>query len=131
MGDGIAIIPKTSTAISPVDGKVMQLFPTNHAVGIQAANGVEILIHIGLETVSLNGEGFTPHIQEGDNVNQGDKLISFDKAVIEEKGKSAIIPVIITNTDNMHEITYTKQSKVTAGEDEILTVVKKSNKNSL
>ncbi|MGP4106036.1 PTS sugar transporter subunit IIA [Virgibacillus sp. L01] len=124
MGNGIAIFPQTSTVISPVDGKIMQLFPTNHAVGIQAVNGAEILIHIGLETVSLNGEGFTPHIQEGDHVKQGDKLISFDKTVIEEKAKSTIIPVVITNTDSMREINYTKQSKVTAGEDEILTVVK-------
>lgn len=124
MGDGIAIKPSNEIVVAPVQGKVIQLFHTKHAIGIQAANGAEILIHIGLDTVNLDGEGFRAHVQEGDTVNQGDKLITFDREVIKEKAKSTIIPVIITNTDEMREISSNDKSKVTSEVDEILVVKK-------
>ncbi|RKQ30268.1 PTS sugar transporter subunit IIA [Oceanobacillus halophilus] len=124
MGDGFAIKPTNGEAVAPVDGKIMQVFPTKHAVGLLADNGAEILIHIGLETVSLDGEGFTAHVSEGDRVKQGDKLISFDRNVIGEKAKSTVTPVIITNTDDMSEITVMDKSQVTAGQDSVLTVKK-------
>lgn len=124
MGDGIAIKPAEGVAVSPVDGKVMQVFPTKHAVGLQAENGAEILIHIGLETVSLDGEGFTSHISEGDRVKQGDKLISFDLDVIETKAKSTLIPIIITNSADMRSVKPADSKQVAAGEDEILAVEK-------
>lgn len=124
MGDGIAIKPANGTVVAPVNGKILQVFPTLHAVGIQADNGVEILIHIGLETVNLKGEGFTAHVQEGDTVKQGDKLITFEEAVIQEKAKSTITPIIITNTTDMKEIRKAKNNTVAAGQDEILFIKK-------
>ena len=124
MGEGIAINPAEGVAVSPIDGKIMQVFPTKHAVGIQAENGAEILIHIGLETVSLDGEGFTSHISEGDKVKQGDKLISFDLNIIGTKAKSTLIPIIITNSADMRSVKPADSKKVAAGEDEILTVEK-------
>src|SRR5690625_772749 len=72
MGEGMAIIPDHDIVFAPVEGKVVQLSPSKHAVGMKASNGAEILIHIGLETVSLGGEGFTAHVQEGDHVKPGD-----------------------------------------------------------
>lgn len=122
MGDGIAIKPDSDIIYAPVDGGIMQMFPSKHAVGIKAANGAEIMIHIGLETVNLNGEGFAAHVQEGDHVKQGDKLISFDRDVIEKKAESSITPVIITNTAEMREITLTEKGRVSAKDDELLTV---------
>jgi|SRR5690625_600032 len=124
MGDGIAVRPANSTVVAPVHGEIVQIFPTKHAVGIKTDMGAEVLIHIGLETVNLNGEGFTAHIKEGDKVKPGDKLITFDKAIIEEKAKSAITPLIITNTDDMSEIQAHEQDQVSAGESEVLTVKK-------
>ena len=72
MGDGVAVTPEIGIAVSPVDGEILQLFPTKHAIGIKAENGAEILIHIGLETVGMNGEGFTAFIKAGDKVKKGD-----------------------------------------------------------
>lgn len=99
MGDGIAIEPTEGVVVSPVKGEVLQVFPTKHAVGLKAENGAEILIHIGLETVSMNGEGFESHVTEGTKVNVGDKLVTFDMNLVKEKAKSTITPVIITNSD--------------------------------
>lgn len=124
MGDGIAINPDSDVVLSPIEGQIIQLFPTKHAVGLKAANGAEILIHIGLETVNLEGEGFTAHVQQGDHVKQGDKLISFDKVIIGEKAESTITPVIITNATDMREISSTQKNKVTASEDELMNVKK-------
>lgn len=124
MGEGIAIKPTSGMVVSPVDGKIVQVFPTKHAVGIETSNGVEILIHIGLETVQMNGEGFTAHVQEGSRVSVGDKLISFDLSIVQEKAKSTITPIIITNTDLCKEIQKESVVNVTAGQDRILSVIK-------
>ncbi|MFC2948729.1 PTS sugar transporter subunit IIA [Virgibacillus sediminis] len=124
MGDGIAIEPAIGELVSPVDGKIIQLFPTKHAIGIEAENGAEILLHIGLETVNLNGEGFTAHVEEGKKVKQGDHLLSFDLDVIREKAQGTIIPIIITNTDDMSSIEPIDVKQATAGRDEILVVKK-------
>ncbi|WP_339226105.1 PTS glucose transporter subunit IIA [Oceanobacillus sp. FSL K6-2867] len=124
MGDGVAIKPKNGDVVSPVNGEIIQVFPTKHAVGIRAENGAEILIHIGLETVSLNGEGFTSFVGEGEQVKQGDKLIHFDMEIVREKAKSSITPIIITNTEEMREVEEKTIQQVTAGQDEILFVSK-------
>ncbi|MYL47712.1 PTS glucose transporter subunit IIA [Virgibacillus halodenitrificans] len=124
MGDGMAIKPSGSTVYSPIQGKVMQVFPTKHAIGLQAENGAEILIHIGLETVNLKGEGFEVFVKEGDSVKVGDKLVQFDKQIIEQKAASTITPIIITNTADMGEIKKTEKKQVVAGQDEVMVVDK-------
>ncbi|HFI0119375.1 TPA: PTS system trehalose-specific EIIBC component [Streptococcus suis] len=97
MGQGVLIDPSEGILVAPVDGEVSVLFPTNHAVGITSANGVELLMHIGMDTVGLEGKGFTAHIKQGDKVKAGDKLISFDIDVIKAAGLVAETPVIVTN----------------------------------
>lgn len=97
MGQGVLIDPSEGILVAPVDGEVSVLFPTNHAVGITAANGVELLMHIGMDTVGLEGKGFTAHVKQGDKVKAGDKLISFDIDVIKAAGLVAETPVIVTN----------------------------------
>lgn len=97
MGQGVLIDPSEGLLVAPVDGEVSVLFPTNHAVGITAANGVELLMHIGMDTVGLEGKGFTAHVKQGDKVKAGDKLISFDIDVIKSAGLVAETPVIVTN----------------------------------
>ncbi|MGQ0416106.1 PTS sugar transporter subunit IIA, partial [Bacillus sp. HC-TM] len=107
MGDGVAIDPTEGVVVSPVDGEIVQLFHTKHAIGIKAKNGTEILIHVGLETVKMEGEGFEAHVSEGQAVKAGDKLISFDLELIREKAKSTITPIVITNTDAAESIKTT------------------------
>lgn len=97
MGQGVLIEPSEGELTAPIDGVVSVLFPTKHAVGITATNGVEMLIHIGMDTVSLEGKGFEAHIQQGDRIKAGDKLISFDIETIKEAGLVVETPVIITN----------------------------------
>ncbi|HEM6371278.1 TPA: PTS system trehalose-specific EIIBC component [Streptococcus suis] len=97
MGQGILIDPSEGILVAPVDGEVSVLFPTNHAVGITAANGVELLMHIGMDTVSLEGKGFKAHVEQGAKVKAGDQLISFDIDVIKAAGLVAETPVIVTN----------------------------------
>jgi len=122
MGDGIAIEPTEGLAVSPVDGEIVQVFPTKHAIGIRAKNGAEILIHIGLETVSLNGEGFEAFVKEGDKVKVGDKLVSFDLDIIKTKAKSTITPIIITNTDQAALLEAKAQGPVEKGNTPVLEV---------
>ncbi|MGF7058504.1 PTS sugar transporter subunit IIA [Brassicibacter mesophilus] len=101
LGDGFAIIPEEDIIKSPCNGKIVQIFPTNHAIGLLADNGLEILIHIGMDTVELNGKGFERIIQSGDKVRVGDELIKFDRQFIKEKGKSIVTPVVITNMEKV------------------------------
>jgi PTS system glucose-specific IIA component len=122
MGDGIAIVPAEGTVVSPVDGEIIQLFHTKHAVGIKSKNGVEILIHIGLETVNLNGEGFEAHVATGQQVKAGDKLITFDLAFIKEKAKDIITPVVITNGDAFGKIDKNVGMQSQKGETTVMTV---------
>lgn len=122
MGDGLAIEPSEGVAVSPVDGEIIQVFPTKHAVGIRAKNGAEILIHIGLETVSLNGEGFETHVKQGDRVKAGEKLVTFDIGIISEKAKSTVTPIIITNTDQTSSLEKLTEGTVEKGSTPILEV---------
>lgn len=125
MGDGLAIDPTRGEVVSPVDGEIMQVFPTKHAIGIKAENGAEILIHIGLETVGMKGEGFTTFISEGDKVKRGDKLVDFDLALVSEKAKSTITPIIITNGDEVETINKKPNAASNAGESLIMEVTMK------
>lgn len=117
MGDGFAITPTEGVVVSPIDGEIVQLFHTKHAVGIRSNEGVEVLIHVGLETVKLNGEGFEAHVSEGQKVNAGDKLLTFDINYIKENAKSTITPVIFTNGDIAEKIEVTAAGAIQAGSD--------------
>lgn len=122
IGDGIAIEPDEGVVVSPVDGEVVQFFPTKHAVGLKTKSGLEILIHIGMETVALNGEGFEGFVQQGDRVKAGDKLVSFDLEQIRERAESIISPVVITNFDAVDTLTKTAETSAKRGESVLLTV---------
>lgn len=115
MGDGIAIIPKEGRLVSPVEGEIVQVFPTKHAIGIKSARGVEILIHVGLETVDLKGEGFETFVKEGQSVKVGDVLSTFDIHFLESKNKEIVTPIIITNTseklDDMEQVSTSEVSR--------------------
>lgn len=115
MGDGIAIIPKEGKLVSPVEGEIVQVFPTKHAIGIKSARGVEILIHVGLETVDLKGEGFETFVKEGQSVKVGDVLSTFDIHFLESKNKEIVTPIIITNTseklDDMEQVSISEVSR--------------------
>lgn len=117
LGEGVAIIPEDGNIYSPADGKISALFPTNHAVGIIAENGIEILIHIGLDTVELNGVGFKPYVKIGDTVAQGQLLISFDLEALSEKNYILETPIIITNSNSYETITKTPKDSIHHGED--------------
>lgn len=97
VGDGFAIEPISGSVLAPVSGQVVQIFPTNHAFGIRTEEGLEILVHVGIDTVQLKGEGFTAFIKAGDQVVQGQKVLEVDLAVLKNAGKSIITPVVITN----------------------------------
>ena len=98
LGEGVAVEPTGTTVVAPAAGKVAATYPSGHAVGLKLDNGVELLVHVGLDTVNLDGEGFTVKVMKGDQVAAGDTLIEFDPAVIKKAGYPLITPVIVTNT---------------------------------
>ncbi|WP_294480903.1 PTS beta-glucoside transporter subunit IIBCA [uncultured Ruminococcus sp.] len=107
LGQGAAIDPMDGKVVAPADGKVTTLFDSHHAVGLTLDNGMELFIHIGMNTVELEGEGFDAYVKEGDRVSRGDTLITFDIQTLKNKGYSVISPVIITNTEDFKEIRRT------------------------
>lgn len=114
MGDGIAIDATDGKVVAPVDGEVVQLFPTKHAIGLVTDSGLELLIHIGIDTVKLDGEGFEAHVQQGDKVKIGDPLITFDVDLIKKKAESHITPIIVTNGDQFEPLEKTEEKEVIA-----------------
>lgn len=112
LGPGAAIEPQEGKVYAPADGEVSTIFDTRHAIGLTLDNGAEILIHIGINTVELNGEGFTAFVSENDRVKKGQLLIAFDKKLIEEKGYNTVTPIIVTNADDYAEIKQTAQGKI-------------------
>ncbi|ASB91408.1 beta-glucoside-specific PTS transporter subunit IIABC [Bacillus sonorensis] len=111
MGKGVAIEPVEGEAVSPVSGTITTVFQTKHAIGITSDNGAEIIIHIGIDTVKLNGEHFTVHVKEGDAVSPGDLLVSFDMEAIKKAGYQLITPIIVTNTDRYESIKPVKTTE--------------------
>lgn len=106
MGDGIAIIPTDGHFCAPINGKVILIAPTKHAIGLKAEDGTELLIHVGLDTVDLNGEGFHPFLKIGDSVSIGQPLMDVDLAFINSQAKSIISPIIITNDDEHKKLIH-------------------------
>jgi PTS system beta-glucosides-specific IIC component len=104
LGDGIAIKPSAGRVVSPVDGTLNVVFQTGHALAVTSDDGVEILIHIGMDTVKLKGEHFSVHVSTGDRVKTGDLLIEFDIEGITSSGYDTITPVVIANTGDWKSV---------------------------
>ncbi len=120
-GDGLAIDPTGDTVVAPVDGELTMLFGTKHAFGMTLDKGVQILVHIGLDTVSLNGEGFTALKNQGDMVKKGEPIVKIDRELIQGKGLSLITPVIFTDMDVLKSFEAQLGIDVIAGETTVLT----------
>lgn len=120
LGQGGAIKPSDGKVYAPFDGEITAQFPTNHAIGLTSNEGVEVLIHCGLETVSLNGEGFTVHVQQGQSVKTGDLLLTMDLDYIRTHDLDTITPIIVTNTDQYHQVDLVVENIVQHGEDFIV-----------
>lgn len=117
LGKGAAVLPEEGNVFAPANGVVSTLFPTLHALGMETEEGVEILIHIGLDTVQLNGEGFEAMVKEGDRVQKGQLLIKFEKDFIEEKGFCLETPVIVTNSDDYLGVIEVAGNQINPGEN--------------
>lgn len=117
LGKGCLVIPENGNVYAPFDGTVRVLFPTKHAIGLASEGGCEALIHIGINTVNLDGKYFETHVQQGDCVKKGQLLVSFEKEKIEQEGYSCEIPVIITNTDEYLDIVEKDHDRHVHGED--------------
>lgn len=122
LGKGGAILPSDGKVVSPVDGTIVTFFPTSHAIGIQSDSGVEILIHVGMDTVKLNGKYFNPKAKEGDHIKKGQLLLEFDIDNIKKEGYSTLTPIIISNTDDYSDIIKTSEKEIDYQQD-FLTVI--------
>lgn len=123
VGDGVAIRPNGNKIVAPVDGVVGKIFETNHAFSMESKEGVELFVHFGIDTVELKGEGFTRIAQEGQSVKRGDTIIEFDLELLEQKAKSVLTPVVISNMDEITNIDK-KAGEVVAGESVVLVLKK-------
>lgn len=120
MGEGVGFIPNDGEIFSPVDGKVTQVFPTKHAIGIMTEGDVEVLLHLGLETVDLKGEGFTIEVEAGDQLKVNDRIGAFDLSFIEEKGKSKTSVLVFPNfAEKVEEQTILNKGDVDPGTEVI------------
>ncbi|MCI2256426.1 beta-glucoside-specific PTS transporter subunit IIABC [Domibacillus sp. PGB-M46] len=131
MGKGIAIFPHQGEVVSPVHGTITTIFKTKHAIGITSDDGAEILIHVGLDTVRLDGQHFTAHLHEGSGVKPGDKIVSFDREAIQAAGYDLVTPIIITNTDRYKQIEAAAQGTVRAGEPLLMLSAESSEEAAL
>lgn len=121
LGQGLAIQPDDPTVYAPFDGTVIQTVDSKHAVGLRSADGMEVLIHVGIDTVDMNGQGFTLHCQEGDTVKRGQRLLTFDPKAIEAAGHPTVTAVLVTNSDDYQAVKTLKTGPV-AAMDPVLTV---------
>lgn len=123
LGKGVAIVPSVGKVYAPIDATVEMVFDTKHAISLKTDSGIEILVHVGLDTVTLKGEPFTEHVAAGDKVKAGDLLLEFDIDAIKNAGLEVVSPVIICNTADYSEIkTITGKSVNT--KDEVMTIIK-------
>ncbi|PPE05748.1 PTS sugar transporter subunit IIA [Williamsoniiplasma lucivorax] len=121
MGDGFAIDPTDGEFVAPMEGELVTAFPTKHAYGIKHKTGIELLLHIGLDTVTLNGQGFTSYVEQGQNVRVGDKLVDVDLKKIKTKVPSIKTPIVFTN-DMGKTINLVKTGAVKKGD--LIAIIK-------
>ena len=119
-GDGLAMLPEADVVVAPADGELSLVFNTKHAFAMTLENGVELLVHIGIETVTLNGEGFEQLAEAGTKVKAGDPIIKIDREFIKSKGLPLTTPVLITNPDILKSITPVENVATVAGETTVL-----------
>ena len=117
LGKGMAIEPSEGKLYSPIDGSVAVVIDTKHALSIVSDNGAEILMHVGLDTVKLKGEGFKAFVKQGDEIKIGQKLIEFDIDLLKSKGYCLDVPIVITNMMNYTEVVCTKETNINIGEN--------------
>ncbi|MPM18359.1 PTS system beta-glucoside-specific EIIBCA component [bioreactor metagenome] len=122
MGKGVAIKPIEGKVVSPINGTVETIFKTKHAIGLRSSDGVEVLIHIGIDTVQLEGKHFTSYINDGDEVKVGDTLIEFDMEAIKKEGYELVTPVIVTNTVDYLEVLPMNLKNAKVG-DTIISII--------
>ena len=120
LGKGCAIEPTKGEVVAPFDGTIEQVADTNHAVGMMGDNGVEVLIHVGMDTVELKGKGYEPKVKVGDKVKKGQLLLKFDMAAISAAGYKLTTPVVVTNTDDFASVEPAATGKVTQGQAVVL-----------
>lgn len=116
MGKGVAIEPSVGEVVAPADGVIRLLFPTNHAIGLATDDGAELLIHVGMDTVALDGKGFTAHVVQGSKVKKGQLLLSFDVDAIKEAGYPVTTPIIVTNMSRFRDLKVLAEGEVDLGD---------------
>jgi sugar PTS system EIIA component len=122
VGDGIAILPETDEVLAPVSGVLTHIFPTGHAAGITTPEGIEVLVHVGVDTVELKGEGFTILVKQGDRIEAGTPMIRLDLPKLRKIARSIVTPVIITNMPRVQQLQKIDAEHVEPGEIGILRV---------
>ncbi|SDM88204.1 PTS system D-glucose-specific IIA component, Glc family /PTS system D-glucose-specific IIB component, Glc family /PTS system D-glucose-specific IIC component, Glc family [Fictibacillus solisalsi] len=122
MGDGFAVEPSDGTVVSPVNGKIINVFPTKHAIGIESDGGREILVHFGIDTVKLKGEGFELFVNEGDIIEQGQELMKVNLDFVKGNAPSVITPIVFTNLAEGESIHLEKTGNVSKGEENIIAI---------
>ncbi len=122
LGDGVAIDPTGGELVAPCDGEIISVAAARHAVALRSGQGVEVLMHVGLDTIALAGAGFEVHVKKGDRVHAGDKLLTFDLELLARKATSLLTPVIVTNGERFRIVSAFTGQKVAAGA-KLLTLV--------
>lgn len=122
IGPGIAVISSADEVYSPVEGEVTAIFPTMHAIGIKSHTGAELLLHLGIDTVMLEGKYYKAYVKNGDRVKIGDLLISYDRNAIREAGYDPVLMLIVTELENSKKLEFTHNGEIKKGE-EIISIL--------
>lgn len=116
MGDGAVVYPTSGEVLAPIDSDITFIFPSKHAIGLKTTDGIELLIHIGIDTVKLDGKGFNIYVKDGDKVKKGDRLLSFDLEFIKNNATSIATPIVCTSLNDKQKVRLLKTGNVKLGE---------------